>query len=102
MKKLFQISLFVGIMLLLAYTPAKQDSLSKSIQIDTLNLNDSLDLKLQEISMLDSALTHKAKHIKECNQKIKKQMLEIKKQSAVEDSSLKKKFLYAENRSLKD
>ena len=66
MKKLFQISLFVGIMLLLAYTPAKQDSLSKSIQLDTLHLSDSLDLKLQQISMLDSALTHKAKYIEKC------------------------------------
>ena len=56
MKKLFQISLFVVIMLLLAYTPAKQDSLSKSIQLDTLHLSDSLDLKFKNNSGYDIKL----------------------------------------------
>lgn len=80
MKKLFQISICLSLLTLLAYTPEKPKSIINNSKVneDTL-LIDSIDIKILQISKMDSVLSKKMKDIKQDNKTINQQIIKIKK-----------------------
>ena len=77
MKKLFQISICLSLLTLLAYTPQRKKEGAILAKKNIIKI-DSIDLKLIEVLKLDSELVQKSLIIKKHNQIISKQIAILK------------------------